>query len=248
MVSEWSEWSECNKSCGKGHTIRTRMVKLEPQLGGSACPETIQRKKCKIRKCRSKPKEESKRRRRGKQGRHAVLEEQSGWSSKFLQTQIPESIPRHATVLSLLAKVVGCSLGPAGQTAPNPAEGASKSVSCWRRKELKALWRATARTGRRYAPVMLIPARGRYCVIQESARINVCFYGCICRKTKTIWTNVVGQTSARESCVIGGLDEVRWLERKRWGEACLRLELTELFFFCCCFFCILQHYRIIQEY
>uniref|UniRef100_A0A7N8YKC0 Spondin-1 n=1 Tax=Mastacembelus armatus TaxID=205130 RepID=A0A7N8YKC0_9TELE len=50
MVSEWSVWSECNKTCGKGHTIRTRMVKLEPQFGGSACPETIQRKKCKIRK------------------------------------------------------------------------------------------------------------------------------------------------------------------------------------------------------
>ncbi|XP_061628629.1 spondin-1b isoform X2 [Phyllopteryx taeniolatus] len=81
MVSEWSEWSECNKSCGKGHTIRTRMVKLEPQFGGSTCPETIQRKKCKLRKCRSKPKEErgeGKRRRRGKQGRGAVLEEQSG--------------------------------------------------------------------------------------------------------------------------------------------------------------------------
>ncbi|MED6294069.1 Spondin-1, partial [Characodon lateralis] len=54
MVSEWSEWSECNKSCGKGHTIRTRMIKLEPQFGGSSCPETIQRKKCKIRKCRTK--------------------------------------------------------------------------------------------------------------------------------------------------------------------------------------------------
>ncbi|XP_054632185.1 spondin-1b isoform X1 [Dunckerocampus dactyliophorus] len=81
MVSEWSEWSECNKSCGKGHTIRTRMIKLEPQFGGSACPETIQRKKCKIRKCRSKPKDErgeGKRRRRGKQGRDAVLEEQAG--------------------------------------------------------------------------------------------------------------------------------------------------------------------------
>ncbi|CAG5958549.1 unnamed protein product [Menidia menidia] len=57
MVSEWSEWSECNKSCGKGHTIRTRMVKLEPEFGGSACPETIQRKKCKIRKCRTKAKD-----------------------------------------------------------------------------------------------------------------------------------------------------------------------------------------------
>ncbi|KAL0155655.1 hypothetical protein M9458_049918, partial [Cirrhinus mrigala] len=27
----WSAWSECNKSCGKGHMIRSRMVKLEPQ-------------------------------------------------------------------------------------------------------------------------------------------------------------------------------------------------------------------------
>uniref|UniRef100_A0A3Q3X2V2 Spondin-1 n=1 Tax=Mola mola TaxID=94237 RepID=A0A3Q3X2V2_MOLML len=82
MVSEWSEWSECNKSCGKGHTIRTRMIKLEPQFGGSPCPETIQRKKCKIRKCRTKAKDErgggGKRRRRGKQGRDAAVEEQQG--------------------------------------------------------------------------------------------------------------------------------------------------------------------------
>lgn len=81
MVSEWSEWSECNKSCGKGHTIRTRMIKLEPQFGGNACPETIQRKKCKLRKCRTKTKEErggggGKRRRRGKQGRDGAVEEQ----------------------------------------------------------------------------------------------------------------------------------------------------------------------------
>uniref|UniRef100_A0A3B4FQZ6 Spondin-1 n=1 Tax=Pundamilia nyererei TaxID=303518 RepID=A0A3B4FQZ6_9CICH len=54
MVSEWTEWSECNKTCGKGHTIRTRMIKVEPQFGGSYCPETIQRKKCKLRKCRRK--------------------------------------------------------------------------------------------------------------------------------------------------------------------------------------------------
>uniref|UniRef100_A0A3B4GT48 Spondin-1 n=1 Tax=Pundamilia nyererei TaxID=303518 RepID=A0A3B4GT48_9CICH len=51
VMTEWSEWSECNKSCGKGHTIRTRMVMLEPQFGGDPCPEAIQRKKCKIRKC-----------------------------------------------------------------------------------------------------------------------------------------------------------------------------------------------------
>lgn len=90
MVSEWSEWSECNKSCGKGHTIRTRMIKLEPQFGGSPCPETIQRKKCKIRKCRPKSKEErgggGNRRRRGKQSQDATVEDpqgcrMQGWSS-----------------------------------------------------------------------------------------------------------------------------------------------------------------------
>uniref|UniRef100_A0A8K9VAF0 Spondin-1 n=1 Tax=Oncorhynchus mykiss TaxID=8022 RepID=A0A8K9VAF0_ONCMY len=80
MVSEWTEWSECNKSCGKGHMIRTRMVKLEPQFGGDSCPETVQRKKCKIRKCNrgggqgqvnsdeKKRRKEAREKRRSKQG------------------------------------------------------------------------------------------------------------------------------------------------------------------------------------
>ncbi|RLV95868.1 hypothetical protein DV515_00012728 [Chloebia gouldiae] len=50
-LTEWSQWSECNTSCGKGHMIRTRMIKIEPQFGGTACPETIQRTKCRVRKC-----------------------------------------------------------------------------------------------------------------------------------------------------------------------------------------------------
>ncbi|TFK11426.1 peroxisome proliferator-activated receptor gamma coactivator 1-beta-like [Platysternon megacephalum] len=50
-LTEWSKWSECNKSCGKGHMIRTRMIQMEPQFGGAPCPETVQRKKCRIRKC-----------------------------------------------------------------------------------------------------------------------------------------------------------------------------------------------------
>ncbi|KAK3535615.1 hypothetical protein QTP70_017805 [Hemibagrus guttatus] len=94
MLSEWSEWSECNKSCGKGHMIRTRMVKLEPQFGGIQCPETIQRKKCKIRKCtrgprasdRKKAKQDATERRRAKVGRG------SAWTN--------EEIP------------AGCKLGP----------------------------------------------------------------------------------------------------------------------------------------
>uniref|UniRef100_A0A8C5A5D6 Spondin-1 n=1 Tax=Gadus morhua TaxID=8049 RepID=A0A8C5A5D6_GADMO len=51
LLTDWTEWSDCNKSCGKGHMIRNRVVKLEPQFGGDPCPETVQRKKCKVRKC-----------------------------------------------------------------------------------------------------------------------------------------------------------------------------------------------------
>ncbi|MGH0147491.1 UNVERIFIED_CONTAM: hypothetical protein FKN15_011026 [Acipenser sinensis] len=82
MVSEWSQWSECNKSCGKGHVIRTRMIKLEPQFGGEPCPETVQRKKCKIRKCNRGSSDEKRRRkearekRRSKQSREEPQDEQ----------------------------------------------------------------------------------------------------------------------------------------------------------------------------
>ncbi|XP_064221224.1 spondin-1 isoform X3 [Aotus nancymaae] len=54
-LTEWSQWSECNKSCGKGHMIRTRIIQMEPQFGGAPCPETVQRKKCRIRKCLRNP-------------------------------------------------------------------------------------------------------------------------------------------------------------------------------------------------
>lgn len=86
-MSEWTEWSECNKSCGKGHTIRTRTVKMEPQFGGDPCSETIQRKKCKIRKCNrgqansdeKKRRNEQREKRRSKQGRSEVTSQHPGW-------------------------------------------------------------------------------------------------------------------------------------------------------------------------
>lgn len=92
VVSEWSEWSECNKSCGKGHMIRTRMVKLEPQFGGDPCPETIQRRKCKIRKCNrgqansdeKKRRKEQREKRRSKQGRGEVTAEHPGGYPLFI--------------------------------------------------------------------------------------------------------------------------------------------------------------------
>uniref|UniRef100_A0A3B4DBA3 Spondin-1 n=1 Tax=Pygocentrus nattereri TaxID=42514 RepID=A0A3B4DBA3_PYGNA len=89
MVSEWSEWSECNKSCGKGHMIRSRMVKLEPQFGGDPCPETIQRKKCKIRKCNQgsderKRRNEARKKRKNKEGADELagckMKAWSGWT------------------------------------------------------------------------------------------------------------------------------------------------------------------------
>ncbi|XP_035507953.1 spondin-1a [Morone saxatilis] len=94
VMTEWTEWSECNKSCGKGHTIRRRVVNLEPQFGGDPCSETIQRKKCKIRKCNrgqansdeKKRRKEQREKRRSKQGRAEVTSEHPGckmrpWSS-----------------------------------------------------------------------------------------------------------------------------------------------------------------------
>lgn len=59
------------------------MVTLEPQFGGSSCPETIQRKRCRIRKCLTKAMEKKrggggKRRRHGKVGSDVVVEDQQG--------------------------------------------------------------------------------------------------------------------------------------------------------------------------
>lgn len=85
-MTDWTEWSECTKSCGKGHTIRTRTVTLEPQFGGDHCSETIQRKKCKIRKCgrgqassdEKKRRREQREKRRSKLGRPELTSEHPG--------------------------------------------------------------------------------------------------------------------------------------------------------------------------
>ncbi|ROJ25258.1 Spondin-1 [Anabarilius grahami] len=90
VMSAWSEWSECSKSCGKGHLIRTRMITLEPQFGGDPCPETIQRKACKIKKCNQgglnsderKRRKEDRKKRRNKQGREESADELAGCKMK----------------------------------------------------------------------------------------------------------------------------------------------------------------------
>ncbi|KAM8808098.1 SPON1 protein, partial [Eudromia elegans] len=78
-LTEWSQWSECNTSCGKGHMIRTRMIKMEPQFGGTACPETVQRSKCRVRKCLRGPGLEK---RRWKEAREKRRSEQAKKSTE----------------------------------------------------------------------------------------------------------------------------------------------------------------------
>lgn len=47
MVSDWSQWSECSRTCGKGRRERRRLIKVEAQNGGEACPtKLVQRRKC----------------------------------------------------------------------------------------------------------------------------------------------------------------------------------------------------------
>uniref|UniRef100_H2ZTB1 Spondin-1 n=1 Tax=Latimeria chalumnae TaxID=7897 RepID=H2ZTB1_LATCH len=82
-VTEWSQWSECNKSCGKGHVIRTRMIKMEPQFGGAQCPETVQRKKCKIRKCYKGSGDDKKRRKEAREKRRSKQTREDGEEDSY---------------------------------------------------------------------------------------------------------------------------------------------------------------------
>lgn len=50
-VSEWTPWSKCSVSCGRGHKYRTRYIKVPPQNGGAACPHLEHKRKCKGVQC-----------------------------------------------------------------------------------------------------------------------------------------------------------------------------------------------------
>jgi len=41
-VSDWGEWTQCDKTCGGGQRLRSRQVTQEASNGGSACHESLQ--------------------------------------------------------------------------------------------------------------------------------------------------------------------------------------------------------------
>lgn len=52
QVSDWSDWSSCSATCGKGWVTRTRSILSQPQNGGKKCPRKLsKRKKCRMMKC-----------------------------------------------------------------------------------------------------------------------------------------------------------------------------------------------------
>ncbi|XP_022688537.1 spondin-1-like isoform X1 [Varroa jacobsoni] len=47
VLTRWSEWGACTKTCGLGRRERRRMVKKNPAHGGKSCPKKlVQRRRC----------------------------------------------------------------------------------------------------------------------------------------------------------------------------------------------------------
>ena len=53
VITDWSDWSQCSVTCGRGFVTRTRTIKVQGSNGGIRCPRKLRkRKKCKMEKCR----------------------------------------------------------------------------------------------------------------------------------------------------------------------------------------------------
>ncbi|XP_020652871.2 spondin-1 [Pogona vitticeps] len=131
-LTEWSQWSECNKSCGKGHMIRTRMIKMEPQFGGAPCPETVQRKKCRIRKCLRNPNVEK---RRWKEPREKRRSEQA--KEDVDSEQFPGCKMKPWTAWSECSKLCGGGIQERFMTVKKRFKS-TQFTSCKDKKELRA--------------------------------------------------------------------------------------------------------------
>ncbi|XP_054827813.1 spondin-1 isoform X1 [Eublepharis macularius] len=131
-LTEWSQWSECNKSCGKGHMIRTRIIDMEPQFGGAPCPETVQRKKCRIRKCLRNPNIEK---RRWKEPREKRRSEQA--KDDVDGEQFPGCKMKPWTAWSECTKLCGGGIQERFMTVKKRFKS-TQITSCKDKKELRA--------------------------------------------------------------------------------------------------------------
>lgn len=56
QVSNWSDWSACSASCGRGWVFMQRTILSEPRYAGKTCPKKLtKRKKCKMIPCAASP-------------------------------------------------------------------------------------------------------------------------------------------------------------------------------------------------
>lgn len=46
VLSDWSDWSACNTSCGEGYSAQYRRVLVEPKNGGRPCQRRLKRRRC----------------------------------------------------------------------------------------------------------------------------------------------------------------------------------------------------------
>ncbi|XP_008582846.1 PREDICTED: spondin-1 [Galeopterus variegatus] len=131
-LTEWSQWSECNKSCGKGHMIRTRMIQMEPQFGGAPCPETVQRKKCRIRKCLRNPSIQKLRWREARESRRSEQLREESDGEQFLGCRM-----RPWTAWSECTKLCGGGIQERYMTVKKRFKS-SQFSSCKDKKEIRA--------------------------------------------------------------------------------------------------------------
>jgi hypothetical protein len=54
-VSEWGEFSECDRACGGGLQARHRQIEVEMAHGGATCPSVVESRKCNTQGCVQDP-------------------------------------------------------------------------------------------------------------------------------------------------------------------------------------------------